>query len=200
MPFLRLIPSVLAAVLAVLVSATPASAHTTLESSDPAEGTSLSTAPTQVTLTFGEAVTLPRSPINVVGPDGSSWTVGTATITGASVTAPVTATGPAGKHTLHYTVIADDGDEVKGTVHFILTTAATPASAVAAATTEAEAAVTPAAAAAPTVAATPVDAAGSSGTSLWVWVAVAVVVLGVLAGLAGFATARSRRSSGRGVS
>jgi methionine-rich copper-binding protein CopC len=199
MPFLRLIPSVLAAVLAVLVSATPAFAHTTLESSDPAEGRSLSTAPTQVTLTFGEAVTLPRSPINVVGPDGSSWTVGTATVTGASVTAPVVATGPAGKCTLHYTVIADDGDEVKGTVHFILTAAATPTS-TAAAATEVEVAVTPVAAAAPTVAATPVDAAGSSGTSTWAWVAVAVVVLGVLGGLAGFATARSRRSSGRGVS
>lgn len=82
----------------VLVGATPAFAHTKLESSDPAEGASLSAAPTQVRLTFAEAVTLPEAPIDVTGPDGSSWTVGAATIAGPAVTAPVEATGPAGRY------------------------------------------------------------------------------------------------------
>jgi methionine-rich copper-binding protein CopC len=205
MPFLRLaLPrialSLLGAALAVLVTATPAFAHTTLKSSDPANGTSLSTAPTQVTLTFEEAVTLPKTPITVTGPDGSSWTVGTATITGASVTAPVEATGPAGQYTLSYTVIADDGDAVKGAVRFTLATATTPTSTAVAASPEAQVVAPSVVAAAPTVAATPVESAGSSGTSLWVWVAVAVVVIGVLGGLAGFAATRSRRGSGRDVS
>jgi hypothetical protein len=125
--------------------------------------------------------------------------VGTATIAGASVTAPVEATGPAGQYTLHYTVIADDGDAVKGAVRFTLATAATPTSTTAA-TTEAQVVAPSVVAAAPTVAATPVESASSSGTSLWVWVAVGVVVVGVLGGLAGFAATRSRRGSGRGVS
>jgi methionine-rich copper-binding protein CopC len=191
MPILRIVVSLLGAALAVLLTATPAFAHTELKSSDPADGVSLSTAPTQVTLTFEEAVTLPQDPISVTGPDGSSWTVGTATIAGASVTAPVEATGPAGQYTLRYTVIADDGDDVKGAVRFTLSTAASATTAPE--TTEAQAVAAPtAAAAAPTVAATPVEAAGSSGTSGWVWFAVAVVVAGVLAGLW---FARSRRSS-----
>ena len=109
------------------MTASPAWAHTELKSSDPADGSSLSSAPTTVTLTFEEAVTLPGNPIEVTGPDGSSWTVGTATISGASVSAPVEATGPVGQYTLRYTVTADDGDAVKGTVRFTLTSAATPA-------------------------------------------------------------------------
>ena len=167
-------------------------AHTTLKSSDPADGSSMSAAPEKVTLTFEEAVTLPADPITVTGPDGSSWTVGTATISGASVTAPVEPTGPAGRYTLAYTVTADDGDAVKGTVHFTLTTAATPTTSAAAPTT----------AAAPVAAApaTPAPAATggeSSGTSMWLWIALAVIVVGVLAGL-GVARSRRNATSGRG--
>jgi methionine-rich copper-binding protein CopC len=117
--------SVLLTVFAVFLTAGPAMAHTALKGSDPAEGASLSSAPEMVTLTFGEAVSLPADPINVTGPDGSSWIVGTTTVTGASVTAPVQAVGPSGPCTLNYTVIADDGDEVKGSVRFTLTAAAT---------------------------------------------------------------------------
>ena len=164
-------------------------AHTTLKSSDPADGSSMSAAPEKVTLTFEEAVTLPADPITVTGPDGSSWTVGTATISGASVTAPVEPTGPAGRYTLAYTVTADDGDAVKGTVHFTLTTAATPTTSAAAPTT----------AAAPVAAAPAPAATGgeSSGTSMWLWIALAVIVVGVLAGL-GVARSRRNATSGRG--
>ena len=193
MPFLRVALSLLGAVVATLLTAGPAFAHTTLESSDPADGGSLSSAPTQVTLTFADAVNLPSDPIGVTGPDGSAWAVGPATVAGAVVTVPVEATGPAGQYTLRYAVIADDGDRVEGAVRFTLTAAAT-ANTVAAPTTEAAAVA--AATAAPTVVAAPVDAAGSSGNSGWVWVAVAVVVIGLLAAVV---LARSRRSSGRDV-
>ena len=125
MTILRGALSVLLAVFAVFLTARPAMAHTALKGSDPAEGGSLSSAPEKVTLTFEEAVSLPADPINVTGPDGSSWIVGTATVTGASVTAPVQAVGRSGPCTLNYTVIADDGDEVKGSVRFTLTAAAT---------------------------------------------------------------------------
>jgi methionine-rich copper-binding protein CopC len=196
MPLVRIALSLLGAVLVVFVTATPAFAHTALKSSEPTEGSSLSTTPTQVSLTFEEAVTLPAKPISVTGPDGSSWTVGPASIAGASVTAPVEATGPAGQYTLRYTVIADDGDEVAGAVRFTMSVAATPS----ATATEAQAVATaaaPVAAVTPTAVATPTEAAGSSGTSGGAWVAVAVVVVGVLAALG---LAWSRRSSRRRVS
>jgi copper resistance protein C len=183
--------SVLLAVFAVFLTAGPAMAHTALKGSDPAEGGSLSSAPEKVTLTFEEAVSLPADPINVTGPDGSSWIVGTTTVTGASVTAPVQAVGPSGPCTLNYTVIADDGDEVKGSVRFTLTAAAT------ATTSEAAPATVSAATAIATAAAEPAPAAAdgaSSGTSGWVWVAIVVIVVGVLAGLGVF---RTRRGAGR---
>ena len=185
MTILRGALSVLLAVFAVFLTAGPALAHTTLKGSDPAEGTSVSSAPETVTLTFAEAVTLPADPINVTGPDGSSWIVGTTTVTGASVAAPVQAVGPPGPCTLNYTVIAEDGDEVKGSVRFTLTAAAT------ATTGE----VAPATVSAATATAEPAPAAAtgeSSGTSGWVWVAIVVIVVGVLAGLGVIRTHRSR--------
>jgi hypothetical protein len=150
-----------------------------------------------VTLTFEEAVTLPQNPISVTGPNGAAWTVGTATVHGASVSAPVQATGPAGQYLVHYAVIADDGDTVKGTVSFNLTSAAgaaatdTTSAATASAEPVAGTVAAPAqtgAAAAPTTA----DTSSDSGSSAWTWVAVVVVVLGLAA--AGFLVARRRRA------
>ena len=194
---LRTALSVLLAGLALVLTATPALAHTELKTSNPADGSSLDAAPETVTLTFGEAVTLPSNPISVTGPDGSAWTVGTPTISGASVSAPVQPTGPAGQYFVHYTVIADDGDAVKGTVTFNLTTAASPATAEAA-TAEAAAPVATTAAPETAVAAPATAGNGSdSGSSNWVWVAVIVVVLGLVG--AGFVITRRRRGVGSGT-
>lgn len=200
MPLFRIALSVLLAGALALLTATPALAHTTLKSSNPANGSSLDAAPDAVTLTFEEAVTLPNDPISVTGPDGASWTVGTPAISGASVTAPVTATGPAGKYTLRYTVTADDGDAVKGAVTFTLAAAATPASEAAApASAEAQAGA-PAAApvAAPATTAPINDGKGSdTGTPTWVWVVVAIVVLGIAGGAVAAVQRRRTGSGGR---
>ena len=115
-----LLVTILAA-LGVLAATSPAWAHATLATSSPAQGATLATAPTQVNLTFAEAVTLPASPISITGPDGSKWTVGTPSVAGPVVSAPVTPRGPAGRYALTYKVISDDGDPITGTVTFTLT-------------------------------------------------------------------------------
>jgi methionine-rich copper-binding protein CopC len=207
-PLFRIVLSVLLAGAAAILTATPALAHTVLKSSTPANGASLDTAPDTVTLTFEEAVSLPANAVSITGPDGAAWAVGAVTTSGASVTAPVQATGPAGQYTLRYSVIADDGDAVKGTVTFTMTAAATAttsaggdaASAEAQATAPAAPVAAAPATAAPGTAAPASAAAGSdSGTSAWAWVAVAIVVLGVAGGLA-VATWRRRAGSGRRTS
>jgi methionine-rich copper-binding protein CopC len=172
----RILLGSLLATATVLATATPALAHTALKSSDPADGASVAAAPTRVGLTFEEAVGIPDQPISVAGPGGAAWQVGKATVDGATVSAPVTATGPAGAYTLSYSIIADDGDAVTGKVAFTLTTAATPTTA--AAPTTADAATT--AAAAPVAAAAP-NADAGGGVPAWVWILVVVVVL-VVAG------------------
>jgi copper resistance protein C len=207
-PLFRILLSVLLACVVAILTATPALAHTELKSSTPANGSSLDEAPGTVALTFEEAVTLPRDPISVTGPDGAAWTVGAATLNGPTVTAPVQVTGSPGQYTLRYTVIADDGDAVTGTVTFTLTAAALssrtdagPASAEEQATAPATAAPVAAApvTAAPVTSA-PVAGAGSdSGTSAGTWAAVVIIVLGVVGGLA-VAVQRRRAGSGRRTS
>src|SRR6185295_12938797 len=124
---MRSLPVAALVVLFTALLGTPAAlAHTSLQKSTPAAGASLAAPPAEVSLTFGEAVRLPASPIRVAGPGGAVWTVGQATVTGATVTAPVAATGPAGPYTLTWQVISDDGDTIRGTVRFTLTAPAAP--------------------------------------------------------------------------
>ncbi len=117
----RAFGAVLAALIGLIVVAGPASAHTELVAGSPAEGASLATAPTQVELTFGEPVTLPPDPVKVTGRDGTAWKTGTPAVAGGVVTVPVTSSGPAQAYTLTWQVVAKDGDNVTGTVHFTLT-------------------------------------------------------------------------------
>ncbi|MGW4061510.1 copper resistance CopC family protein [Amycolatopsis sp. NPDC004747] len=168
MKLARLFGALLLALSGVLLVAGPASAHTELESSSPAEGASLAAPPRKIELTFEEPVTLQPDPISVTGPDGAKWSVGTPTVVDAVISAPVTASGPAGAYTLTYKVVSDDGDKVTAAVHFTLTAPVTSSSA--AATSSAAAPVTP----------TPTPApAGDlgSGVPAWVWILVAVVVV-----------------------
>ena len=184
---MRSLPVAALVVLFTVLLGTPAAlAHTSLQKSTPAAGASLAAPPTEVSLTFGEAVRLPAGPIRVTGPDGAVWTVGKATVTDATVTAPVTATGPAGAYTVHWQVISDDGDAIRGTIPFTLTAPAAPVVAPAsppgtavATPTPATAAATPAAA--PSAPAAP--AADESGTPGWLWALGGVAVLAVAAGV-----------------
>jgi hypothetical protein len=177
----------LVALLLTLLTAAPALAHTSLVKSTPAAGAVLPTAPTTISLTFGEAVTLPPDPLQITGPGGAAWTVGKATIDDATVSFPVTATGPAGAYTMAWQVIADDGDTVKGTVPFTLSAPATPPTTAAPAT--AAAAPTTAAAAAPPTTVGQQAETSSGGVPAWVWVVVVVVVVAAIAGW----VVRSRR-------
>jgi methionine-rich copper-binding protein CopC len=189
----RLGGAVALAGLAVFATAVPAAAHTELQSSDPAEGATLAAAPTTVKLTFGEAVTVAKDPIQVTGPDGAKWTVGTVTLTGPVVSAPVQATGPAGAYTVSYKVIADDGDEVTGAVHFTLSAAAATSSSAAPSST----AVTSATAASASPSVAPAASSDSGGGfPVWAWILIVVVVLAIIVGV----VLRSRRSAGSGGS
>lgn len=167
---------------ALLAAAPPALAHTELDNSDPAEGASLATAPKQIQLKFAEAVTLPADAVQVTGPGGAKWAVGKATVEGAVVTAPIENAGPAGDSVLDYTVISDDGDEVKGSVHFTLTATGPGADQAQQRSTVSSPAPSSAA-----------QSSESGGFPVWAWVVIGVVVAAVIGGLV---VARSRRSAG----
>lgn len=185
MRFKRFGASLAVAALAVLGAATLAMAHSELKSSDPARGASLATPPTQVKLTFGGPVTLPADPIQVTGPENASWTVGRVDVAGGVVTAPVQAVGPAGEYTLRYKVTFDDGDTVSGAVKFNLTAPVAPPSSAPPSSSSAA----PTSQAAPPSSATPApqteEPTPEGLLPVWVWIvlAVAVVVAGLVVAL-----------------
>jgi methionine-rich copper-binding protein CopC len=185
----------LVAALGLLATATPALAHAHLESSDPAEGAALTAAPSQVTLVFSEFVTLPETPLEIIGPDNVTWPVGPVSVSGQTVTAPVTPTGPAGAYVLAYRVISVDGDMVTGAVNFTLTTAPPPPTTTSTSAPQ-QSSPQPQQSSPPPAAPPTAEPAASTeddgGVPAWVWAAVAIVVIAAVVFL--LLRLRSRRS------
>jgi copper resistance protein C len=175
--------------IAVVTTATPAFAHAELIGSNPAKDAALATPPQQVELTFNQPVTLGANPVTITGPGGAAWTVGTPTVAGPVVTAPVQASGPAGTYSLIYEVVSEDGDDVTGAVTFTLTAAVAPP------TTSAPTATTTTEAAPTTTSVAPAaeESTDDGGMPAWVWVLGAVVVLA-----AGVVVALRLTRSGKG--
>ncbi len=169
----RLFGACLLAATGLVVLAVPASAHAELESSTPAEGAQLATAPLEIKLAFNEPVTLPPDPFKIEGRDGTAWKIGTAAVAGSVVTVPVTPAGPAQAYTVSYTLIAKDGDNMSGTLHFTLTTPVSAPTSSTSAPSSSPATSNPATPTS-TTAAAPLDAAGLPA---WAWILVAIVII-----------------------
>jgi methionine-rich copper-binding protein CopC len=168
-----LLLAVIAAVLCVLIPATPAAAHNSLNGSDPKDGARLATAPARVRLTFLAKVDPTGTKITVTGPEDVPAQTGPPVFDGSRVTVPFTA-GPAGLYLVRYEVPSGDGHPVKGQVRFTLTVGAIPALS---ASPSAPPSVVPVATSA--VPASPVAAAGGDdgGTPWWPWAVGGVLVL-----------------------
>jgi methionine-rich copper-binding protein CopC len=173
---LRALAVTLLCSLALLVGASPAFAHTRLQSSNPAEGASTDTAPTSVSLTFNEPVQPGFATLTLIGPDGVAYQSGPVTADGDTVSTEVTPLGPAGNYEIGYRVVSEDGHPVAGSVAFTLSTAGP-----AAATPTSSPAPTQAAAVPATTQPAPVAAVaptGDGGSPVWPWIVGAVVLLG----------------------
>jgi hypothetical protein len=166
---LRLLAATVAACVALLLGAAPAFAHTRLESSDPADGSSVDTVPESVSLTFNEDIGAEFASMSVVGPDGTNYATGTVTTSGGQVSTAVSPLGPAGVYEIGYRVVSDDGHPVQGKVSFTLTT---PGAGAAAATPQ------PAPTVAPAVA-PQANTAPSEGAPIWPWLVGAVILVAV---------------------
>ena len=178
---LRLLAATVAAGLALLLGAAPAFAHTRLESSDPADKSSVDTAPESVSLTFNEDISAEFASISVVGPDGTNYATGPVSTAGGQVSTAVSPLGPAGAYEIGYRVVSDDGHPVQGKLTFTLTTPGPAASAPTAAPAVAPAAAPTAQAGPP--ATTAVDPQASSqpseGAPIWPWLVGAVILVAV---------------------
>ncbi len=117
-------------VLALAVLPAIVTAHSELETSDPADGATLTASPTEITGDFSEAVDPARSTMELRGPDGAKIATGGVpadgpatrmTITGPSVLSP-------GAYEVRWTTVTADDDGVeRGTFTFtIAATSPTP--------------------------------------------------------------------------
>jgi copper resistance protein C len=158
--------------LALLLGTAPAWAHSRLESSDPAAGSSTATAPQKVSLTFNEPVQPGFTAMTVIGPDGDDYHSGEISEVDGTVGVGVLPLGPAGPYAIAYRVVSADGHPISGSVVFTLTTAGTGSGVK-----------IPPPGTSPSGDASAVG--GTGGAPVWPWIvgAVVVVVIGVGAAL-----------------
>jgi copper resistance protein C len=161
--------------LALLLGAGQALAHTRLQSSDPADGASLATAPQRVSLTFNESMQPGFTTLTVVGPDQAQYQTGDVAANGGTVSIGVRPLGPAGRYEIGYRVVSDDGHPVTGSVAFTLTTPGPGSVAAAGSPAATSAAVAPAPA---TPAAEAPATQDGGGAPVWPWIVGAVVLVG----------------------
>jgi len=111
----------------LLAVAGPASAHAVLVSSDPQDGSRLTSAPARVTFTFDEAVQLPDDGTAAVSDTGTDAAGGDATLaaSGREVVVPLAKGLPDGAYTVSYRVVSADGHVVTGAIRFGVNTAPT---------------------------------------------------------------------------
>ncbi|MCK9896440.1 copper resistance CopC family protein [Frankia sp. AgB32] len=181
----------------LLTLATPAAAHSRLETTSPTAGATLDAPPAEIVLTFNESVSARYSRVAVTGPGAISVTRGAVSVDGATVRQPLAASA-AGAYTVSYQVVSQDGHPVGGTFTFTVTRSSPTASpSVAATTASASPSPTGAAVLASSPTASPAaEDTDNDGGGHWVTVTV-VVIVALLAVGAVLAVVRRRRSGAR---
>lgn len=106
------------AVVAVLATATPASAHDKLVSSDPSAEQELKEAPSTVSLTFSADVLDMGAAIVVADAAGTDWVSAAPTIDGPTVTAVLDEGMPESGYEIRWRVVSSDGHPISGIVPF----------------------------------------------------------------------------------
>jgi methionine-rich copper-binding protein CopC len=181
-------------VLSSLVMATGADAHAALRSVSPKDGATVSTAPTEVVLTFSEPVGTSFATVSVAGPSGSV-SQGKAVVDGPTVTQALAADLPNGRYTVSFHVVSDDGHPVSDRTSFTVAATATATSLPGSSATSTSPTTSPSATSEPTAtspSALPADGEGD-GRALRIGLAVGVAALALAGGTA--LVAASRRGS-----
>ncbi|MET9953665.1 copper resistance CopC family protein [Streptomyces sp. NPDC006339] len=109
-----------AAPTAVAFAASPAAAHTDLDSSSPAREALLSAPPSQVTLTFSDPMNQKYAKVAVATADGASAAQGAPQVTGKSVALPFRTDITDGRYTVGYRMVSADGHPVSGSYSFTI--------------------------------------------------------------------------------
>jgi copper resistance protein C len=108
---------------AVGLGSRPAQAHSDIEKSTPAAGSTVTAAPAEISLTFVDAIRGRFSTVVVTGPDGVTYGAGQPRVVDRTVHQPVKPL-VSGTYTVAWRVVSGDGHPLQGVYRF---TAALPA-------------------------------------------------------------------------
>lgn len=133
-PLRALAAGLTVAVVAVLATALPASAHDQLVSSTPGDGERLAASPSSVSMTFsGELLVLDSdltgAVVLVVDGSGTDWVTGAVTVVGNTVTAELDPAMPVAGYQVRWQVVSEDGHPISGVIPFTVGDAAPMATA-----------------------------------------------------------------------
>jgi copper transport protein len=106
--------AIFGALVLVTALASPAAAHASLTSIDPADGARLDESPEVVRLTFSEPVSVGLGGVRVLDADGNAVQDGTARADGAEVVIDLQPDLPDGTYVVAYRVVSADGHPVRG--------------------------------------------------------------------------------------
>jgi len=193
-PLTRLLLTLGAACILVLLESVPASAHAALVSINPPDGAVLSAPPSEVQLHFNEGIRTPFAVITLTSTDGTHPTLPRPVVNGSTVTQALPALTP-GLWILAYRLLSEDGHPIQGTSRFTTTTTTTPPASNAAAPPAAASPQTPAptsAASTPTQNTAQPAENGASSAPTWT-----LAVLTVLIAATGVAVALRRNHPSR---
>jgi copper resistance protein C len=107
-----------------LLTAVPASAHDAAESSSPADGATVATAPDKVSITFNNIPLGLGSQVKVTDAAGTDWADGKVEIVDNVASQKLREGAPAGKYTVVWRVVSSDSHPIEGTFAFTATAAA----------------------------------------------------------------------------
>lgn len=187
------------------VAVSPASAHSRLLSSSPADGSTVPASPGEIVLTFNEDINPQFVTVRVTDGEGGDVVDAEASVAGPRVTVPVSQPVAAGSYKITYRVVSADSHPISGSTAFTVAgdplaspspSASTPAStdapsASASATTGPTA--TPEASS-PGTAAADDERGTSGGTPIGVWLIVFLALAGAV-GATFYAVRRDRENA-----
>jgi len=114
----RVVAVALVLVASIATATSTASAHAVFVSMSPADGSLQTQAPTQVVVTFNEAIQSIGAAVIVHAPSGASVTDGEPTVVDATVTQRLTPLTETGTYTVAYRVTSTDGHPVSKELTF----------------------------------------------------------------------------------
>jgi methionine-rich copper-binding protein CopC len=105
---------------ALALVAAPASAHSELSSASPPDGSTLTTVPTQIVLTFNENIIAIGNQVSVIDASGALMSDGNPTVVDSTVTQQLKPLIYNGAYSVTYRIVSADGHPVERNLSFTL--------------------------------------------------------------------------------